>query len=486
MQLAHAGDDRLARLLVGTHAERGVFLRQAPERDAHLFLVGLGLRLNRLRDDRIGELHLLERDDLVDVADRLAGGDVLHPHRRRDVARANLLDFLALVRVHLQQAADPLLPAAHRRVHGVARLQHSGVNADERQLAYVRVGRDLERQPGKRLAVFCLAHVWLAVFLLALHRRNVRRRGQIVDHRVEHRLHALVLERGTAQHRHDLVVERADADASLDLLDRQLAGLEVLVHQLFVRLGRGLDHLLAPLLGLVSEIGGDILALELHPLGRLVPVDRLHRDEVDDALKLFLGADRELDRNRVGLQAQLHLVVDLEEVRADTVHLVDEGEPRHAVLGRLAPNRLGLRLHAADRAEHHARAIEHAQRPLDLDREVDVPGGVDDVDVVFRIAEVHPLPVAGGRRGSDRDAALLLLLHPVHRRCAVVHLADLMVHAGVEQNALGGRGLARIDMRADADVAIALDWSLTCHSNTHPIVRSGALNIGAQPANAKP
>src|SRR5690606_26262650 len=36
VQLAHAGDDRLARLLVGAHAERRGFLRKAPQRDAHL------------------------------------------------------------------------------------------------------------------------------------------------------------------------------------------------------------------------------------------------------------------------------------------------------------------------------------------------------------------------------------------------------------------------------------------------------------------
>ena len=73
-------------------------------------------------------------------------------------------------------------------------------------------------------------------------------------------------------------------------------------------------------------------------------------------------------------------------------------------------------------------------------------GRVDDVDRVT-------LPRALGGRGRDRDAALLLLLHPVHRRGAVVHLADLVVDAGVEEDALGGRGLARVDMRHDPDVA---------------------------------
>src|SRR4026208_2301197 len=44
-------------------------------------------------------------------------------------------------------------------------------------------------------------------------------------------------------------------------------------------------------------------------------------------------------------------------------------------------------------------AGEHAQRALDLGREVDVAGGVDDVDPVV-------LPEAGGRGRGDRDPPL--------------------------------------------------------------------------------
>ena len=54
----------------------------------------------------------------------------------------------------------------------------------------------------------------------------------------------------------------------------------------------------------------------------------------------------------------------------------------HAVLVGLAPDRLGLRLDAGDAVEHGDGAVEHAQRALDLDGEVDVAGRVDDVDAV--------------------------------------------------------------------------------------------------------
>jgi len=46
-----------------------------------------------------------------------------------------------------------------------------------------------------------------------------------------------------------------------------------------------------------------------------------------------------------------------------------------------------------------------------------------------------------------------LLLHPVHGGRALVDLTDLVVDARVEQDPLGGRGLARVDVRHDPDVA---------------------------------
>jgi len=75
-----------------------------------------------------------------------------------------------------------------------------------------------------------------------------------------------------------------------------------------------------------------------------------------------------------------------------------------------------------------------------------VAGGVDDVDLVL-VPEARD----GGR--GDRDATLLLLLHPVGGRGAIVRLADLVVGSRVEQDALGRRRLAGIDVRHDADVA---------------------------------
>ena len=114
VQLAHARDDGLAGFLVRAHAERRVLLRQAVEGDAHFLLVALGLRFHGNVDHRFRKHHAFQDNDVLGIAQGFAGGHVFQPHRSPDVAGAHFLDFSALVGVHLQQAADALLLAAHR------------------------------------------------------------------------------------------------------------------------------------------------------------------------------------------------------------------------------------------------------------------------------------------------------------------------------------------------------------------------------------
>jgi hypothetical protein len=111
-----------------------------------------------------------------------------------------------------------------------------------------------------------------------------------------------------------------------------------------------------------------------------------------------------------------------------------------------APDRLRLRLDPRDGVEDGDRAVQDAQRALDLGREVDVAGRVDDVDPMA-------LPLARGGGRGDRDPPLLLLLHPVHDGSALVDLTHLVGAARVVEDALGRRRLTGVDVRHDSDVA---------------------------------
>ena len=74
-----------------------------------LVLVALGLRLDRDRDHRLGEVHRLELDRRGLDRERLAGRRVLQADQGGDLAGLDLLALLAVVRVHLEDAADPLI-----------------------------------------------------------------------------------------------------------------------------------------------------------------------------------------------------------------------------------------------------------------------------------------------------------------------------------------------------------------------------------------
>ena len=292
VQLTHPGDDRLAGFLVGVHAERRVFLGEALQRDAHLLLVDLGLRLDSDGDDGVREHHLLERDRLVFGTEGVTGGDILEADGGRDVTGADFFDLGALRRVHLQQTTDALVARLGRHIDRVAGAEHAGVDAEEGEVADEGVVQDLEGERGERRLVAAFARGGVTGVVDTLHRRRLRRRGHEIDDGVEQRLHTLVLEGGAAHAEHDVVAQRALAQPALDLGHRELFATQVLVHQRIVGLGGGLDHLRAQQRSLRLQGLGDLAVLEVHALGRHVPIDRLHVQQIDHALEIVLCTDR--------------------------------------------------------------------------------------------------------------------------------------------------------------------------------------------------
>ena len=447
VQLAHTGDDGLTGLLVGVGLEGGVFFRQLHERDGHLLLTRLGLGLDRDVDDRFGELHALEHDRLVGIAKRVARGRIFETDQRDDVAGVSLFDLGTAVGVHSDDTSDPLALVLGAVEHIRTRLDDAGVDAEERQLTDERIRHDLERKTAERRVVVRLAvhDVVLVVGIVAFDRRDVDRRGQIVDDGVEQQLNALVAVSGTAEHGGDVHREDALADRLFDLVGGDFLLFEQLLHQLLVEHRRVVEQFLSRLGALFFHVLGDLAVLE--SLAVLVGIDdRDVFDKVDDADEVILFADGLDHSDRGGVQSVLHHLEHVFKVRSVAVHLVDERDARNVVLGRLSPNGLGLGLNAAACAEDRHRAVEDAERTLDFNGEVDVSGGVDEVDAAAS-------PSGGRRGGSDGDTSLLLLDHPVHRRAAVVDLADLVVDTGVIQNSFARGGLARVDMRHDTDVA---------------------------------
>ena len=362
--------------------------------------------------------------------------------------------------MHLQQAADALGPARAGVQNRVAGLEHARVDTNKDELTDKRVGHDLEAERGQRLAIVRVAKeldLRLA-WLRACDRRNIQRARQVIDNRIEQRLHTLVLEGRTAEHREDVHRDRRLANRTLQLLDRDLLALEVLMHHFFIGVRNRLDQLGAQLFSILPQRSRNLFHIVLRAHGLVVPQDRLHLHEVDDASKLRLFADRNLNRNRTRAEALNDGRSRVLKVRAGLVHLVDEANTRNLVLVGLTPHRLGLWLHTLNGIEARDRAIEHTQRTLHLSGEVHVTGGIDNVDA-------NAVPRAGGRSRGDGDSTLLLLLHPIHGGRALVHLADTVRDARIEQDALGRRRLAGVDVSHDANVPAFCERYCACHDS---------------------
>ena len=194
-----------------------------------------------------------------------------------------------------------------------------------------------------------------------VHGRHVERAREVVDDGVEQGLDALVLERRAAEHGNDRQVERRGAQRAAQHLGRHGAlVVEVRLHELVVVVGHGVDQLVVVLGRLLGELGRNLAHLCLGA-ERVRPHERAHLDEVDDAAEVLLLADRQLHGNGPRAEPVDHRLHRREEVGADAVHLVHEGDARHAVAVGLAPDGLRLGLDTGHGVEHRDRAVEHAQ-----------------------------------------------------------------------------------------------------------------------------
>ena len=307
-----------------------------------------------------------------------------------------------------------------------AGLDLAGIDAAEGDGADEGVVHDLEGEHGEGILIRRMTNgLFLGLEVDALDLAAIDRRRQVVDDGVEQGLHALVLEGRAAEHGMEGAALNRGADQTAQRLGVGLGAFEIGLHRHVVHLDGGFDQLVAVFGSLVGEIGRDLLLFEGGAQRLAVPDDRLHLDQVDHADEVELGPDRDLQADRLAGDAVDDVLDAAIEIGADLVHLVDEDDARHVVLVGLAPDGLGLRLDALVAVEHADGAVEHAQRTLDFDGEVDVAGGVDDVQAMLA-------PQAGGGGGGDRDATLLLLLHPVHGGGAIMDFADLVRLAGVD------------------------------------------------------
>ena len=446
VKLTHAGDQRLACLLVGRHAERRIFAGEPLQSLAQLVepvAVGGG---DRHLDHRLRHKHALQRAVFGIVGVGIARGSI-DAHHSHDIPSFGQINFLALVGMHPHDPAETLLLAGALIDIGFALFDLPLIDPHERELA-VGIVDDLEGHRHQRLLRIGV-EVELLVGLRPVlgDHLPLQRIRQVADDGIEQGLHALVLVSRATENRRDALVLHCLLHHGMDFVfgHGQLA--EELFHERIGIHRQRLEHFVPGLGGRLGQACRNRLAT--HGLAVVaIKIERLHGNQIDHTLKLVFLADRNLHPHRIAAELFLELLDDAIVVGAGAVHLVDDRQPRHLVPLHLAIDRHRLALHATHGAEHQNRAVEHAQRAFHLNGEIDVARSIDEVDVA-----VVPLHAGGG--AGDRDPALPLQIHVVHRGAvtAALDLLDAMDAPCVKENALRKRCFAGVDMGRNAHVA---------------------------------
>jgi hypothetical protein len=115
-------------------------------------------------------------------------------------------------------------------------------------------------------------------------------------------------------------------------------------------------------------------------------------------------------------------------------------------------------LHPGNTTEHRHRTVQHPHGAFHFGGEINVPGGIDDINAVgdagvgLEEAILFLRPIAGRGGRGDRDSPLPLLFHPIRDGIAVIHVAHPVDEPRVVKNALSGGRLPGIDVRGDPDV----------------------------------
>ena len=145
VHLALAGEQQLVGLRIALVLDGAVFFLEAMHRRADLVFVAAALRLDRVRQHRLGKRDLREGDAGGLVGERVVGLGVLQLGDRAEVAGLDLRHVGGRLALQRDQVAEPLLRALRGVVHRRVRLQAALVDAEHRDAA-----RRTDRPPSSR------------------------------------------------------------------------------------------------------------------------------------------------------------------------------------------------------------------------------------------------------------------------------------------------------------------------------------------------
>mmetsp|Transcript_10350 Transcript_10350/g.18248 ORF Transcript_10350/g.18248 Transcript_10350/m.18248 type:complete len:493 (-) Transcript_10350:441-1919(-) len=473
MQLSHSGNDCLARLLITLETEGRILLGKTHNSIGHLLLITLGQGFHSNGDHRLREVHLLKDDLVVIHAQGFTSGGVLKTNEGNNISSTSLLDLGTLIGVHLQDTTDTLLLTLHGVHHLGTGVNSTGVNTGERQRPNKGVSGNLEGKSGERLIIRgdTLHDLGVIIRVDTLDGLDVSRRGKVVNDSIQEGLDTLVLEGSPSHHRHELQLCGTLADALPDGGNVRYLIFQDHLHHVVVHLGAVLKELHAelfsPLLQLIRDGGlGHRVGLPSGTHLLTIPDQGLHLHQINHSFEDVLSTNGQLDNARDSAKVGLDHVNAAVEISTSAIHLVHETHTGHLVLISLAPNSLGLGLNTGHSIENADSTVKNTEGTLDLQSEVNVTRGINDVDLVLLRAAITGRPEASGSSRSNGDTTFLFLNHPIHRGATFVNLSNLVGLTSVVQDTLRGCRLTSINVGHDPDVAVKAQGSSTASSDS--------------------
>ncbi len=189
---------------------------------------------------------------------------------------------------------------------------------------------------------------------------HIERRRQIIHDRIEQRLHTFIFECRSHYHRKYFQRDGRLAQRGAQFVGRDLFAFQKLVQDFVVVLGDGLNQLGMKRFRFLFQFGGNFFGQVFRAHGVVLPDDRLHVDEVDDAAELVFLTDGKLNGDGLGAEALADGIDGMLEISTHLIDLVDEANSWHAVFIGLAPDFFRLRLHPVHRVKHGNSAIQNS------------------------------------------------------------------------------------------------------------------------------
>ena len=420
VELAHAGEQDVARLLVVLQLEGDVVVEQLGHGCEDLVFLALGLGRDGEGDELGREIRDGEGEVLPAVAERVAGAGAFQLGDGNDGAGTDgVLAGRDRLAGEVEQAAHALRFARAGVGQGHVAGERAGEHAQERvELAGDGVGNALEDKGSQR-------RIGRNLVLAAVDvddSGTLQRGGEELLDGIQQACAALVLQRGAAEHGEDGAGHDALAHAEGEIVVGEGAFLEILLEQGLVAFSDVLDgHVVDEVHFLGHGVGNAALghaALAVEGVGFLA-------EDVDVARELAAFHDGVLEAD--GLDADVgEAVVGHLEVGAVAVELVDHDERREVVLADVVPEALGEGTHAVNGIDDKEHAVHALEQILDVAGEVAVAGDVEKEMTLL-------VPEEGGCAGLDGSAAADFFRLVVEAGRSLFNGAHSVDDAGVEE-----------------------------------------------------